>query len=154
MRKVFTILILGLAALYTYHAFVNLSFLSSTGRLGPGFFPRIIGLLLIAACISELVREARRGSGPPDESDYVRDAIIVVALTALFVASLNLLGGYIAMIVFMLASLFLLNRRRPMHNVAIGLILPTLIWAMFDLWLKAALPEGMILPGLLAMLNT
>ena len=150
MRKSFTILILGLGALYTYQAFANLSFLSSTGRLGPGFFPRIIGILLILACLFELVREARRGSEPPRRSDHVVDTIVIASLAVLFVALLNVLGGYIAMIAFMLATLFFLNRSRPLQNIALALILPTLIWLMFDYWLNAALPEGRILPGLFA----
>ena len=47
-------------------AFADLSFLSSTGRLGPGFFPRIIGLILIVACVLTLagdVRERRAEGG-------------------------------------------------------------------------------------------
>ena len=43
MRLAFTAAILCLAVLYTYWAFADLSFLSSAGRLGPGFFPRIVG---------------------------------------------------------------------------------------------------------------
>ena len=150
MRKGFTILILGLSAFYTYEAFMDLSFLSSAGRLGPGFFPRVIGICLIVACLLELVREARKGSEPPRPSDYVRDTLAVGALTLGFVIVLNILGGYLAMVAFMLASLFFLNRGRPVQNITIALVLPTLIWLMFDYWLNAALPEGMILPGLLA----
>ena len=150
MRRAFTILILCLAAFYTYAAFADLSFLSSTGRLGPGFFPRIIGICLILACLAELVREARRGSEPPRPSEHVRDTIAVAGLTILFVMLLNILGGLLAMMAFMLACLFFLNRSRPIQNVAIALVLPTLIWLMFDYWLKASLPEGMILRGLLA----
>ena len=36
---------------HTYIAFTELRFLSTTGRLGPGFFPRIIGVGLIAVCL-------------------------------------------------------------------------------------------------------
>jgi hypothetical protein len=148
MRKAFTILILALSAFYTYAAFANLSFLSSTGRLGPGFFPRIIGILLIAACLAELVREARSGSEPPRPSQHVQDMVVVAVLTGLFVMVLNILGGYLAMIAFLLASLAYLNRGRPVQNVAIALLLPTAIWLMFDVWLNASLPEGMFLPML------
>ena len=150
MRKSFIIAILCLAALYTYQAFNGLSFLSSTGRLGPGFFPRIIGIGLILACIAALAQEARQGSEPPRGSDYIRDTVVVGALTLAFVALLDILGGPIAMVAFMLASLLFLNRKRPVQNLTIALILPALIWLMFDYWLNAAMPEGMIIPALFA----
>jgi len=150
MRKSFIIAILCLAALYTYQAFNGLSFLSSTGRLGPGFFPRIIGIGLILACIVALAQEARRNSEPPRGSDFILDTTVVGALTLAFVALLDILGGPIAMVAFMLASLFFLNRNRPVQNLTIALILPALIWLMFDYWLNAAMPEGMIIPALFA----
>ena len=150
MRKSFIIAILCLATLYTYQAFSGLSFLSSTGRLGPGFFPRIIGIGLVLACIAALAQETRQGSEPPRGSDTIRDTVVVGALTLAFVALLDILGGPIAMVVFLLASLFFLNRKRPVQNLTIALILPALIWLMFDYWLNAAMPEGMIIPALFA----
>jgi hypothetical protein len=43
MRAGFLAGILLLAGSYTWIAFAELALLSSAGRLGPGFFPRIIG---------------------------------------------------------------------------------------------------------------
>ena len=63
MRVGFTAAILCLAVLYTYWAFADLSFLSSTGRLGPGFFPRIVGILLIAACLLTLAGDLKARFG-------------------------------------------------------------------------------------------
>jgi len=146
MRKVFTLLILCLAAFYTWAAFADLSFLSSTGRLGPGFFPRIIGVGLILASLFELTLESSRGREHVLASEHARTTLIVAGLTGLFVLSLDFLGGYLAMIAFLLASLTFLNRSRPVQNVLIAIVLPTVIFVMFEHWLNAALPRGMILP--------
>ena len=64
MRLAFTAAILCVAVFYTYWAFAELSFLSSAGRLGPGFFPRIIGLALIVACLLTLAGDLKQRDGP------------------------------------------------------------------------------------------
>lgn len=150
MRNGFSVLVLCLAAFYTYAAFTELSFLSSTGRLGPGFFPRIIGVTLVLACLFELGLGARRGYEPVEPSDHVRTTATVAALTGLFVLSLGLLGGYLAMIAFMFVTLTYLNRGRLLQNAAIALVLPTLLWVMFERWLNASLPEGLLASAWLA----
>jgi hypothetical protein len=150
MRKAFTALILCLAVLYTYVAFAGLSFLSSTGRLGPGFFPRIIGILLIVACLYDFALGWQREGEAPLPSEHARTTAVMAALTVLFALSLNVLGGYIGMIAFLLLSLLYLNRDHPIQNVTIALLLPTAIWLMFDRWLNASFPEGVILPRLFA----
>ena len=62
MQLAFTAAILGLAVLYTYWAFGDLSFLSSTGRLGPGFFPRIVNVHCSKPGFLALAVHDRRGS--------------------------------------------------------------------------------------------
>ena len=124
MRLAFTAAILCLAVLYTYWAFAELSFLSSTGRLGPGFFPRIVGLLLIVACLLTLAgdlkkrrrrRRSRATGGPPWSSP---------ACPAPSSSLLEILGGPLAMVVYMLATLLVLNpgrydaERRDQHRPA------------------------------------
>ncbi len=52
MRLAFLLAILLASCFYTYVAFTDFSFLSRTGRLGPGFFPRLIGIGLIGFCLS------------------------------------------------------------------------------------------------------
>jgi hypothetical protein len=59
MRAGFQRGILLFAGLYSYFAFAELSWLSSAGRLGPAFFPRIIGAALIALSAWSLVAEWR-----------------------------------------------------------------------------------------------
>lgn len=144
MRAAFTLAILCLAIFYTYAAFIDLDFLSSTGRLGPGFFPRIIGVGLIVACLFELTAEFRRRGERLTMSDHAGITALVAVMAGLFILSLNVLGAYVAMLVFMLASLMILNRGRPVQNVATGLLLPTALYLMFEVWLNAPLPDGVL----------
>ena len=150
MRAIFLLAVLCLASFYTYVAFADLSFLSSTGRLGPGFFPRMIGILLIATCAYSLLMEAgfRRPRNEEDNEGHRGTTAIVAGFSAGFVLLLEILGGLPAMILFMLAMLSLLNRGRILQNVAVSLLLPAALYFMFHVWLKASFPEGLIsLPG-------
>jgi hypothetical protein len=145
MRAAFTILILCLSAFYTYAAFTGLTFLSSTGRLGPGFFPRIIGLALIFACLADLAMQLSRRSEPLPRSEFVGTVAFVGAATVVFVFAMGVIGGYAAMFAFALVTLSVLNRGRWLQNLAIAVLLPAAIYLMFEVWLNAAIPRGTLL---------
>lgn len=144
MRAGFLLAVLVLAGGYSYLAFVDLSYLSSAGRLGPGFFPRIIGACLVALCLYSLYADRREMRSDAPLSPDWRVAALLALLSAAFVALLDVLGGLVAMIVFMAAALALLNRGRPVHNALIALALPLCVYFLFGIWLKAAMPRGMI----------
>jgi putative tricarboxylic transport membrane protein len=143
MRLAFTAAILCVAVLYTYWAFAELSFLSSAGRLGPGFFPRIIGLLLIVACLLTLAGDVRKREGGA-LSSYWRITVLVAALSGAFILVLNVLGGPLAMALYMLATLSVLNRGRMLQNVAVSIGLPIALFLLFDVWLNASMPQGIL----------
>jgi hypothetical protein len=140
MRLAFTATILCLAVLYTYWAFTDLSFLSSAGRLGPGFFPRIVGLILIAACVLTLAGDLKERRADGGLSSFWRITVVVAALSGAFVLLLEVLGGPLAMVVYMLTTLAVLNRGKTVQNVAISVGFPLALFLLFDRWLNAAMP--------------
>lgn len=146
LKAAFLLAILFLAGAYTYLAFTDLNYLSSAGRLGPGFFPRIIGVTLIVLCLVSLYADVRRA--PTAEGDaeaqHWRDPIVVAALSFGFVALLDVLGGLVAMMLYMFATLSYLNRRRLVANVAIAVALPACVYVMFQVWLNASMPRGLL----------
>lgn len=142
MRLAFTAAILCLALFYTYWAFAELSFLSSAGRLGPGFFPRIIGVALIAACLLTLAGDLKRREG--GVSSYWQITLVVAALSGAFILVLNVLGGPLAMVLYMLVTLSVLNRGKAVQNVAVSVGLPVALFLLFDVWLNASMPPGLL----------
>jgi putative tricarboxylic transport membrane protein len=140
MRLGFTAAILCAAALYTYWAFADLSFLSSTGRLGPGFFPRIVGLLLIVACGLTLAGDLKKRHAEGALSSFWRVTALVAALSGAFILLLEILGGPLAMVVYLLATLSVLNSGRSLQNVAVSIGLPLVLFLLFDRWLNASIP--------------
>jgi len=143
MRLAITAAILCLALFYTYWAFAELSFWSSAGRLGPGFFPRIIGLALIAACLLTLAGDLKKREDVAISS-YWRITLVVAGLSGAFILVLNLLGGPLAMVVYMLATLSVLNRGKTVQNVAVSIGFPLALFLLFDVWLRASMPPGVL----------
>jgi hypothetical protein len=140
MRVAFTAAILCLAVFYTYWAFAGLSFWSSAGRLGPGFFPRIIGLALIVACLLTLAGDLKKREAFA-LSSYWRITLVVAGLSGAFILVLNVLGGPLAMVVYMLVTLSVLNRGKTVQNVAISVGFPLALFLLFDRWLNASIPQ-------------
>jgi hypothetical protein len=144
VRAGFLLAVLFVAGGYTWVAFAELSYLSSAGRLGPGFFPRIIGTLIVAMCLASLWLDARRAAAPEDPSPFIRVTVVVASLSAALVAAMYLVGGLVAMIGFMAAALWTLNRGRPLQNALIAVLLPLALYLMFRVWLNAAMPRGLL----------
>ena len=142
MRAAFLLAVLALAGGYTALAFTELTWLSSAGRLGPGFFPRIIGVSLVVLCLYSLYADRMRGES--FFSANWRSAAAVALLSAGFVAALEVLGGLLAMVAFMAAALYLLNRGRPLQNALIAIVLPVCVYLLFRVWLNAAMPRGLL----------
>lgn len=142
MRAGFLAAILLLAGGYSYVAFAELSYLSSTGRLGPGFFPRIIGASLTVLCAYSLYADRRWGAQPL--APFWRTLAVVAVLSAAFVLALELIGGLLSMIAFMAATLAFLNRGRHLQNTLLALVLPIGFYLLFKVWLNAAMPRGML----------
>ena len=144
MRAGFLLAVLFLAGSYSTIAFTDLSYLSSAGRLGPGFFPRIIGASLVVLSLYSLYADRRQVDAADGLSPDWRVAAGVAALSGVFVALLNVLGGVLSMVVFMAAALHFLNRGRVVQNALIAVLLPLGVYLLFEVWLKAAMPRGMI----------
>lgn len=145
MRAGFLLAILLAAAGYTWLAFAELDYLSSAGRLGPGFFPRIIGVSLAALCAYSLYADFRRGGAAAEAlSPFWRTVAVVAALSAALVLLLEVIGGLPSMIAFLAATLAFLNRGRHLQNALLAVVLPVGFYLLFKVWLNAAMPRGML----------
>lgn len=147
MRGAFLAGVLLIAAGYTGVAFTGLPYLSSTGRLGPGFFPRLIGVALLALVLYSLAVDLKRADPAAAPSRHWRVTVALAALSAAFVAVIEILGGLLAMIAFMAIALAILNPGRKVQNALLALALPIAVYLVFRLWLNAAIPPGVLPPG-------
>ena len=157
-RTVFFALLLVVMAGYTQMAF-DLEWKTVAGRIGPGFFPRIIGLLSLAIVVWALVASLRPGAvvdedevvGADDEAgdaDLGRHPVPLVLFLAAGVLFLLVfflpLGAIVGCALFLLATLFMLNRKQPVVNVVLALVFPFLVYLLFQTALNAGLPDGIL----------
>jgi hypothetical protein len=157
MRIAFLVVLLGGAVFYSYIAFVDLNFLTRTGRLGPGFFPRMIGVGMVVMtlwAILDALRDRRRvaAGGPAGEDDApggsFRDAALLIALALGFAVLMRLFGGFVATFLYLAVTLSVLNPGRHLQNALVALLLPLGVYLLFDRLLNANMPPAMfdILP--------
>ncbi|MDQ3716066.1 MAG: tripartite tricarboxylate transporter TctB family protein [Actinomycetota bacterium] len=154
-KGMFLLVMLIGSGLYTAVAF-DLESTTTAGRIGPGFFPRIIGVLLVItagwALVSELTGRTAESQGPQEQDPQaaasaeqpskVGDTLLMIGLIVAFVPLLLYLGALIGMVLFTLVTLFLFNRGRPLLNVLIGVVFPLALFLLFDRGLNATLPRG------------
>ena len=128
---------------------------TAAGRIGPGFFPRVIGVLGLALALVALVRSLRGNPGvaeeePVDETGeadlgrHPATLAIVVVASAAFAAAFVLLGAVIAGAVYLFGCLWLLNRPRPLLNAAVSVGVAAGLYLLFETLLDAGLPAGVL----------
>jgi putative tricarboxylic transport membrane protein len=130
------------AAAYTWMAF-GMEWETEAGRIGPGFFPRIIGGLTVALCLVAIVRRLREPR--ETEAGATRHGRLVAILALALVGYLLLfeyVGAALASVAFMGFVLPVINPGRHVANVALAVLLPAALYVLFELGLNAGLPPG------------
>jgi hypothetical protein len=116
---------------------------------GSGFFPFLLGLLLmgLAACQTFLVWR-RTGAGTAESpaegqaTGSARQVVIFMGIIALATAALELLGFPLVAFLLMLALLKLLGVRRWRDSVLISLLTAGASYILFVRWLQIPMPTG------------
>ncbi|MDG3040192.1 tripartite tricarboxylate transporter TctB family protein [Roseicyclus marinus] len=153
MRIVFLVAVLGAAIFYSYIAFADLNFMTRTGRLGPGFFPRIVGLTMVAMtllAILDALRDRARvnAGGAPGADDAPdgrwRDFVLLVAMALGYAVLIRLFGGLVSTVLYLGLALALLNPGRHLQNALVAIIFPACVYLLFDRVLNANMPPALI----------
>jgi hypothetical protein len=148
----FTVLLVVLLA-YTQMAFA-MQWVTTAGRIGPGFFPRIIGGLGVLVTLWAIwhswrhpgdeagVDEEEVGEG--DLGRHPMAMLTVIGASLVLLLTLVSLGAIVASAVFMLAVLSYLNPRRWLVNVALSIAVPLALYLLFQTALNSGLPSGIL----------
>ncbi|WP_353475082.1 tripartite tricarboxylate transporter TctB family protein [Salipiger sp. H15] len=146
MRLYFLLLLFAGSVFYGWIAFVDLPFLTSSGRLGPGFFPRILGTGLLALTLWSLAEEivARRRLAGSAEIGMNRAVAAMMGLGLAYLAALSLLGGVPATVLFLFAALCVFNPGEWLRNILVAIGVPAAVYALFVLLLNADMPRGLL----------
>jgi putative tricarboxylic transport membrane protein len=131
------------------------------GRLsypGPGLFPAIIGIFLIATALGCLLQEIlprKRGAGPsasplPDQDPaargnrIVKNTFLLMALMVGYTLSLKPFGFLISICVFIVVAIRIFGYRRWIPTLAMATVIAAISYVTFVLWLKVPLPMGIL----------
>lgn len=154
---VFAVLMLAVGLVYEIMA-LNMP----QGRLsypGPGLFPMIIGVFLIATALWCLLQEIlpRRRAGtdspaspqPIPESEVPQDRAVIktcqlMALMIVYTLALKTVGFLISIGLFLVVAIRIFGYRRWLPTLAIAGVIAGISYVSFVLWLKVPLPLGIL----------
>jgi hypothetical protein len=113
--------------------------LGTAARMGPGYFPRILGILLIVLGAALSLRGVRlQGSAVP--AWKWRPTLTVLGSVVLFGLIVTQLGLVFSTIVLIVLSSAASHEFRPKESVVSGILLAGLAVAVFVIGLKLQLP--------------
>ena len=110
--------------------------------MGPHAMPIVIAIGLGILAIGNLI-DALRGNLPARESADPKAVLLILAGLALLIAIIGLGGGFIlATTALFVTTSRAFGRRAILADLAIGLVMTTLIYLAFDRLLTLSLPAG------------
>jgi putative tricarboxylic transport membrane protein len=110
--------------------------------MGPHVMPIVIAVGLGILAIGNLI-DALRGNLPPRESADPKAVLLILAGLALLIAIIGLGGGFIlATTALFVTTSRSFGRRAILADLAIALVMTTLIYLAFDRLLTLSLPAG------------
>jgi hypothetical protein len=143
MRIAFLFFVLAASIYYTFIAFTDLSFLTRSGRLGPGFFPRIVGSTMVVFALWVLVDALREGRTAQIDGSSWGDVVKLMTLGVAYAILLRLFGGFPATVIYLSATLLMINPGRHVQNAILSIVIPAVIFLLFDRLLNANMPPAL-----------
>ena len=153
-RLLFLAALTVLAVGYTVMAF-QMEWRIAGGQIGPGFFPRFVGVATVVLCLVAIAVSFREREAPDPGPDAAGDedgrtdpwgTAIAVGCSVIFFVFFELLGALLASVLFLGLLLPIINRGRHRMNVAVSVLVPVCLYLLFEVLLDAGLPPGVVLP--------
>src|SRR6266496_2893625 len=113
--------------------------LGTAARMGPGYFPRILGILLILLGAILAVR-ALRLKGPPLPRWKWRPTVVVLGSVVLFGAIVQSVGIALSTVILIVGASAASSEFRPREALIAGVLLAALAVGVFVIGLKLQLP--------------
>jgi putative tricarboxylic transport membrane protein len=116
-----------------------------SGGPGPAFLPSWLGLVMGCLALGLLIRSIREktpGAAWFPRGEGLRDMLVVLGVTILFVALLNVLGMVIGTAIYLAILIGYLGKHRWWVTVAVALGAAFFNWLVFVHWLHVPFPEG------------
>lgn len=117
------------------------------GGPGPAFLPFWLGLVMASLALLLLFRSLKDpdpGAAWLPRGEPLRQMLVVLGVTVVYVALMNVLGMVIGSALYLVILLRYLGRHPWWMTGAIGVGTAFLAWLVFVHWLRVPMPEGML----------
>ncbi len=115
--------------------------------VGSGFFPTVIGVAMCAISVLRLVMAVREKEGEAKKSgDDIKGGLETLILVGAYCIVFSSVGFIISTIVYLFLQILVLTpaeKRNIPITIAISLIAPFVIYAMFVYLINTPLPKGL-----------
>ena len=119
---------------------------------GPGYYPKLVGIFLIATALGCLIQAAltRRGARPITTvadsvpRPMVGKTVVLLGLLLAYAVLLKPLGFPIAICLFLLAAIRVFGYRKWVVITLLAIGLTVVSYVTFITWLKVPLPLGVV----------
>lgn len=118
------------------------------GQPGPGFFPRVVSVCMMAFSLLLIGKKLREKGAETEASlstarDYGR-VLLMSLLSACYLYSMDAAGFLVSTAGFCALCLLLLGERRPGLIAAMTAAIPLTVFVVFKTLLSVPLPEGIL----------
>lgn len=150
LNIVFSVVLIAVAAFFFFYA-DTFKMLPGQTEIGPGAFPKAVCVGLAVCGVLLIIQELRKGGSEKAEL-FSKKLLIGIAAAVAYLVLLKILGFVLDSIwvVFVMMALLLnepFKKEWPLM-LAVSILAPVVLYAIFGMFLKVPLPNG-ILSGLL-----
>ncbi|KYH30684.1 tripartite tricarboxylate transporter TctB family protein [Neomoorella mulderi] len=146
MEKTTSALLLVLGLYFTVQS-VSLGLFSS-GKPGVGFFPFLGGLILTIISCAQLIGTLKICKDtlekPWSDKQGIRNIVLIVAFTALYIWTIGILGFLIPTIIYLLALVDLISEYSLKKKLIYSLASSFILFLIFAVLFAMPLPKGLL----------
>lgn len=116
---------------------------------GPGYFPFYIGLFIVGSGLTSVIAALLPGAKADGEAPFVtrsrfKSVLQVFVPTAIYVALMQYIGLYAAAGLYVSGFMMLNGGYSFVRTLPYLIVLPVLLFVMFEKWFLLSLPKGPI----------
>ena len=139
-KQIMPLVIIAICAVFLYAGLSKFGFWDSSKGPTTAFVPTIVCVMMILLCISDFMKSLKDTS----VVKYYKDEFIMIAVGAILLAAIHVIGMLPALAIFVVVWLKLMEKAPWKHIILILAIVMAIVIGVFVLWLKVQFPEGLI----------
>jgi putative tricarboxylic transport membrane protein len=145
LERYFGFFLLLICSVFLIMSFGLPLYSTNVGAVGPGFFPRVITIMLVLLTCLHLIQIMRKKVKKPEEGvdkKIVYQQISLMVFLAVTIGLSQLIGMLASIGVFMFTILAFVQKIPWIKALTFTIVVLIIMYAIFVLWLESPLPLG------------